>query len=74
MIRLPFCGRENRDYKQEVIKSIMKKLWFGKVDGAIEILEAIESKMIRNISKVKDTIVYLESRREYLYCFSGDMP
>ena len=65
------CGRENRDYKQEVIKSIMKKLWFGKVDGAIEILEAIESKMIRNISKVKDTIVYLESRREYLYCFAA---
>ena len=63
------CGKENREKKQEIIKEILTKLWFGDIDGAIKRLESIDAAFIRNSKKVQDTIAYLEARRQYLYCY-----
>ncbi len=65
------CGKENRDKNQEYIREILKKLWFNKVDKAIEILESLPLSMIRNQRKIDDTINYLNARRPYMYNYAG---
>ena len=65
------CGKENREKKQEIISEILTKLWFGDIDNAINILKSIDVTFILNAKKVQDTILYLEARRKYLYCYAA---
>ena len=65
------CGKENRENNQDLIKRILKKIWFNQIDKAVDILTSIESQMIRNRKKIIDTIDYLNNRRPYLYNFAS---
>ena len=65
------CGKENRDVNQEYIKEILKKVWFNRIDNAIDILNSIDPSIIRNKSKINDTINYLNDRRPYLYNYAA---
>ena len=65
------CGKENRERNEELIKEILKKIWFDQIDKAIDILESIDTKMIRTQKKIDDTIRYLNDRRPYLYNYAA---
>ena len=65
------CGREHKEAKKQIIREILKNLWFGNVDKAIDNLKSIDAKMIRVQTKITDTIEYLDARRPYLYCFAA---
>ncbi|MDR1486531.1 MAG: hypothetical protein LBT62_00840, partial [Deltaproteobacteria bacterium] len=45
-------------------------LWRGDVDGAIAILNNIDSKKIRNNEKIKQLIDYLNRMRFYIPCYA----
>ena len=65
------CGRENRDKNQDIIKKILSKIWFNKVDDAIAVLQSIDNRIVRQINKIQDSIDYLENRRPYLYNYAS---
>jgi hypothetical protein len=56
------CGREHR---RAVESAVLKELWHGRVDEAIEVLRSRVGEM-RNVSVLEDLIGYLEVRRAYL--------
>jgi hypothetical protein len=56
------CGREHR---RAVESAVLKELWHGRVDEAIEVLRSRAGEM-RNVSVLEDLIGYLEVRRAYL--------
>jgi hypothetical protein len=56
------CGREHR---REVESAVLKALWRGQVDEALEVLRSRRAEM-RNVEVLEDLIGYLEVRRDYL--------
>src|SRR5215207_6126584 len=54
-----------REHRREVESAVLKELWHGRVDEAIEMLQSRAGEM-RNVEVLKDLIGYLEVRRDYL--------
>jgi hypothetical protein len=57
--------------KNEFLKDkLLPCLWFGNVDGAIKVLQNIDTKIVRNINVITYLIGYLERVREYIPCYA----
>src|SRR3954447_23634234 len=54
-----------REHRREVESAVLKELWHGRVDDAIEHLRSRAGEM-RNVEVLNDLIGYLEARRSYL--------
>jgi len=54
-----------REHRRAVEQAVLKELWHGRVDEAIEVLRPRVGEM-RNVSVSEDLIGYLEARRAYL--------
>lgn len=54
-----------REHRREVESAVLKELWHGRVDEAIEELRLRAGEM-RNVKVLEDLIGYLEVRRSYL--------
>jgi len=46
-------------------KQLLQKLWEGKVDEAIELLQSVRP-WVRNWARVEELIAYLQNRRAYI--------
>ncbi len=58
-------GGGPKDLRRVVEKELLRQLWEGKVDAAIELLKgALE--WVRNPAAVEELIAYLEKRRAYI--------
>jgi hypothetical protein len=56
------CGREHR---REIESAVLRALWHGRVDEALEVLRSRSDEM-RDVEVLEDLIGYLEARRPYL--------
>jgi hypothetical protein len=54
-----------REHRREVESAVLKALWHGRVDEALEVLRSRAGEM-RNVEVLEDLIGYLEVRRGYL--------
>ena len=54
-----------REHRREVESAVLKALWHGRVDEALEVLRSRSGEM-RNVEVLEDLIGYLEARRPYL--------
>jgi hypothetical protein len=54
-----------REHRREVESAVLKALWHGRVDEALEVLRCRAGEM-RNVEVLEDLISYLEVRRGYL--------
>jgi len=54
-----------RAHRREIESAVLKALWHGRVDEALEILRAHSGEM-KNVEALEDLIGYLEARRPYL--------
>jgi hypothetical protein len=54
-----------REHRREVESAVLKALWHGRVDEALEVLRTRAGEM-RNVEVLEDLIGYLEVRRGYL--------
>jgi hypothetical protein len=54
-----------REHRREIESAVLKALWHGRVDEALEILRAHSGEM-KNAEALEDLIGYLEARRPYL--------
>jgi hypothetical protein len=65
------CGQDlsracrGREHRREVESAVLKALWHGRVDEALEVLRSHAGEM-RNVEALEDLIGYLEVRRGYL--------
>src|SRR4051794_37524534 len=65
------CGQDlsracrGREHRREVESAVLKALWHGRVDEALEVLRSRAGEM-RNVEVLEDLIGYLEVRRGYL--------
>lgn len=65
------CGQDlsracrGREHRREVESAVLKALWHGRVDEALEVLRSRAGEM-RNVEVLEDLIGYLEVRRPYL--------
>jgi hypothetical protein len=54
-----------REHRRVVESAVLKALWHGRVDEALEVLRSRSGEM-RNVEVLEDLIGYLEARRPYL--------
>jgi hypothetical protein len=54
-----------REHRREVESAVLKDLWHGRVDEAIQVLRS-QVAVMRNVKVLEDLIGYLELRRAYL--------
>jgi hypothetical protein len=65
------CGQDlsracrGREHRRAVESAVLKALWHGRVDEALEVLRSRSGEM-RNVEALEDLIGYLEVRRGYL--------
>jgi hypothetical protein len=54
-----------REHRREIESAVLKALWHGRVDEALEVLRAHAGEM-KNLEALEELIGYLEARRPYL--------
>jgi hypothetical protein len=65
------CGQDlsracrGREHRREVESAVLKALWHGRVDDALEVLRSRSGEM-KNVEALEELIGYLEARRPYL--------
>jgi hypothetical protein len=64
-------GLNNRHVRNEVLKPLLRLLWYGNLDAAIAHLRQIDPKHIKNHDAVDRLIAYLERNRQYIPCYAA---
>lgn len=62
------CFKLPKDKKNNLIKTILKHLWVGNIDGAISYIKGFNSSAIKNEDVRNDMCSYLERKRENICC------
>ena len=60
-----------KEEKQETIRKILRILWPGNVDKAIDYIRTIPKKSIKNMKYVKDMTDYLERKKPNITCHAA---
>jgi hypothetical protein len=60
---MAFKGKEIRN---GFLRDILPSLWYGNVDGAINLLENVDKTTIKNLSYINQLIAYLNRVRNYI--------
>ena len=63
-------GVKGRDIRNEILKELLGKLWFGDVDGAKTVLGGIEPEKIKNAEKIVELGEYFERIRSHVPCYA----
>lgn len=61
---------KGKEIRNEGLQSLMRYLWYGMVDRAIESLQSLQDDMIKNPQELHILIGYLERNRPYLPCYA----
>lgn len=65
-----YCGKKNLDEKKKLTGAILKQLWYGRINGAINFMKNINPKKIRNGDLFNGLIEYINSRKEYICSYA----
>lgn len=60
----------NRHARNDVLKRILRTLWYGDVDAAIALLRAVDPKRIKAAEAVEGLVGYLERNRSFIPCYA----
>jgi RIO-like serine/threonine protein kinase len=63
-------GLKGRKIRNEVLRHLMPLLWNGLIDDAIEYLENLDHKLIKDQSNIIKLIEYLKRNYNYIPCYS----
>ena len=61
---------KGRVIRNALLDELFPFLWHGCVDGAIALLQSVDSTKIKNRKALTDLIGYLERNRPYIPCYS----
>ena len=56
--------------RNEILSELLPKLWYGDVEGAIELLRGIDESKLKEPKKVMELVDYFERVREYVPCYA----
>ncbi len=62
------CVKLPKEKKGQTVKTILKHLWVGDVDGAIMFIKGFPRSMIKNQDILNDMCAYLERKKENICC------
>ena len=60
----------NRHERNAVVKALVRRLWFGDIDGAIALVRAIDARLIKDARAQERLIGYFERNRPYIPCYA----
>ena len=63
-------GMKGSEVRNMVLKKLIKLLWLGKVDAAIEYLRGLDVNMVRKIDELELLIGYFEKNRNNIPCYA----
>jgi hypothetical protein len=63
--------RMRKDEKQKTIQKILRILWLGNVDKAIDYIRTIPDKSIKSKACVEDMVAYLERKKPNIACHAA---
>ena len=63
-------GKANKDMRHNVLKDLLRILWVGNVDGAIQYLTELPSKWIKSETKQQELINYLQRKEPIIACYA----
>jgi hypothetical protein len=66
-LSMALCGRKIRN---EFLDKLLPCLWFGNVNGAMNLLRNIDPKKVKNADIITKLIEYLERVRGYIPCYA----
>ena len=61
----------SRHVRNEVLKPLLRLLWYGNLDAAIAHLRQVDPKHIKSSDAVERLIAYLERTRQYIPCYAA---
>ena len=64
------AGKENRDTQYRIKRTLFRYLWCGNVRGAISYVRSLPNDAIRNESRRKELIEYLERKEYAIQCYA----
>lgn len=67
---LSMAVKGNKEAKATIRNAIGSRLWAGNVDEAIDYLESIPDKSIKNQQRLDEAIDYLKRRRPHIPCYA----
>jgi hypothetical protein len=63
-------GLNNRHVRNEVLKPLLRLLWYGNLDAAIAHVRQVDPKHIKTPAAVDRLVAYLERNRPYIPCYA----
>lgn len=67
---LSMALRGSKDARHEIRYKLDRKLWAGNIDDAIEYLNSLDAKYIKNRVKLDEAIAYLNGKRSYVAAYA----
>lgn len=67
LLSMALRGKEKRN---EVLEKLLRILWTGNVDGALDYLKALPSSAVKNPKWLEEQAAYLERKRENITCYA----
>lgn len=61
---------KGKQIRNDVLKDLMRLLWYGMVDGAIKYLSNLDKDLIKNMDALVTLINYIERNRPYIPCYA----
>ncbi len=61
---------KNSKIRNEFLESLLPCLWFGNIDGAIKLLQGIDSMKVKNHDYITKLIDYLQRVRRHVPCYA----
>lgn len=63
-------GKANKAMRHNVLKELLRILWVGNVDGAIQYLKELPSKWIKTDTKRQELVNYLQRKEPIVACYA----
>ncbi len=62
--------RATKDERHAQLAEINARLWVGGVQEAIDFINGIDKKYVKNADRLQKVVDYLERKRPYIYCYA----
>ncbi len=61
----------NRHARNDVLKELLRLLWYGNLDGAIAYLRQVEHKYVKSADDIEKLVGYFERNRQHIPCYAA---
>jgi len=64
-------GMKNRHVRNDAVRRVLRPLWYGQVDAAIEVLRQLDPENIKSAAAIEEMVGYLERNRSNIPCYKA---